>query len=141
MAALTKNRSTPERVPALRQFESAGEIYAGALVALNSSGKAVPASDTAGLRVLGRAETRAKTGEMVTVRSGCFLFKNGSSTAALATADTGGVCYVIDDQTVGKTGGTNSIAAGLVYDVENRGVWVLTGAQPVTVNITTQPAG
>ena len=131
MAALTKHRSTPERVPALRQFESAGEIYAGALVALNSSGKAVPASDTAGLRVLGRAETRAKTGEMVTVRSGCFLGKNGSSTAALEAAD----------QTVGKTGGTNSIAAGLVYDVENRGVWVLTGAQPVTVNITTQPAG
>ena len=87
------------------------------------------------------AEIRAKTGEMVTVRSGCFLFKNGSSTAALAGADTGGVCYVIDDQTVGKTGGTNSIVAGLVYDVESKGVWVLTGAQPVTVNITTQAAG
>lgn len=136
MAALTKNRSTPERIPVLRQFEAAGEIYAGALVALNSSGKAVPASDTAGLRVLGRAETRAKTGEMVTVKSGCFLFKNGTSAAAVAAADVGGVCYVIDDQTVGKTGGTNSIVAGLVFDVENKGVWVSTGVQPITVTIT-----
>ena len=33
MAALTKNRSTPERIATLRQFEAAGEIYAGALVA------------------------------------------------------------------------------------------------------------
>lgn len=138
MAALTKNRSTPERIPTLRQFEAAGEIYAGALVALNSSGKAVPASDTAGLRVLGRAETRAKTGEMVTVKSGCFLFKNSTEAAAIAHADIGNVCYVADDQTVAKTGGTNSIVAGLVYDVENKGVWVLVGVQPVTV---TQAAG
>lgn len=138
MAALTKNRSTPECIPTLRQFEAAGEIYAGALVALNSSGKAVPASDTAGLRVLGRAETRAKTGEMVTVKSGCFLFKNSTEAAAIAHADIGNVCYVADDQTVAKTGGTNSIVAGLVYDVENKGVWVLVGVQPVTV---TQAAG
>ena len=126
MAALTKNRSTPERIPALRQLEAGAEIYAGSLVAVNANGKAVPASDTAGLKTIGRAETHAKSGETVTVKSGCFL----------AAADIGGVCYVADDQTVSKTGGTNSIPAGLVYDVESKGVWVLTGAQSITVNIT-----
>ena len=70
------------------------------------------------------------------MKSGCFLYKNSSSTAAIAAADIGGVCYVADDQTVSKTGGTNSIPAGLVYDVESKGVWVLTGAQSITVNIT-----
>ena len=54
MAALSKNRKTSERVPVLRQFETAAKIYTGALVALNSAGKAVPASDTAGLTVIGR---------------------------------------------------------------------------------------
>jgi len=136
MAALTKNRSTPERIPALRQFEAAGEIYAGALVALNSSGKAVAASDTAGLTVVGRAKIRAKSGDMVTVKTGCFLFKNSESSAKISAADIGGVCYVADDQTVSKTGGTNSIVAGLVFDVENKGVWVTTGVQPITVTIT-----
>lgn len=136
MAALTKNRSTPERIPALRQLEAGAEIYAGALVAVNANGKAVPASDTAGLKTIGRAETHAKSGETVTVKSGCFLYRNSSSTAAIAAADIGGVCYVADDQTVSKTGGTNSIPAGLVYDVESKGVWVLTGAQSITVNIT-----
>lgn len=136
MAALTKNRSTPERIPALRQLEAGAEIYAGSLVAVNANGKAVPASDTAGLKTIGRAETHAKSGETVTVKSGCFLYKNSSSTAAIAAADIGGVCYVADDQTVSKSGGTNSIPAGLVYDVESKGVWVLTGAQSITVNIT-----
>ena len=103
---------------------------------MNANGKAVPASDTAGLKTIGRAETHAKSGETVTVKSGCFLYKNSSSTAAIAAADIGGVCYVADDQTVSKTGGTNSIPAGLVYDVESKGVWVLTGAQSITVNIT-----
>lgn len=136
MAALSKNRKTSERVPALRQFEAAAKIYTGALVALNSAGKAVPASDTAGLTVIGRAELTAESGKMVTVKSGCFRFDNSASTAEIKATEIGKVCYVADDQTVSKTGGTNNIVAGLVFDVEKKGVWVLVGAQPVTVNIT-----
>ena len=125
MAALSKNRSTPERIATLRQFEAAGEIYAGALVALNSSGKAVPASDTAGLRVLGRAENTAAAGEKVNIRRGAFLFDNGTDTELLTSADIGADCYVLDDQTVGKVGGTAKIKAGKVLDVTDDGVAVL----------------
>lgn len=141
MAALSRNRKTSERVPALRQFEAAAKIYTGALVALNSAGKAVPASDTAGLTVIGRAELTAESGKMVTVKTGCFRFDNSTSTAEIKATEIGKVCYVADDQTVSKTGGTNNIVAGLVFDVEKKGVWVLVGAQPVTVNITQQAAG
>ena len=141
MAALSKNRKTSERVPALRQFEAAAKIYTGALVALNSAGKAVPASDTAGLTVIGRAELTAESGKMVTVMSGCFRFDNSASTAEIKATEIGKVCYVADDQTVSKTGGTNNIVAGLVFDVDKKGVWVLVGAQPVTVNITQLVAG
>lgn len=141
MAALSKNRKTSERVPVLRQFETAAKIYTGALVALNSAGKAVPASDTAGLTVIGRAELTAESGKMVTVKTGCFRFDNSTSTAEIKATEIGKVCYVTDDQTVSKTGGTNNIVAGLVFDVDKKGVWVLAGAQPVTVNITQQAAG
>lgn len=137
MAALSKNRKTSERVPALRQFEAAAKIYTGALVALNSAGKAVPASDTAGLTVIGRAELTAESGKMVTVKTGCFLYEN-STGAAVTAAEVGKVCYVADDQTVAKTGGTNSIVAGLVYYIDKKGVWVLVGTQPIS--ITTQQA-
>lgn len=136
MAALSKNRKTSERVPALRQFEAAAKIYTGALVALNSAGKAVPASDTAGLTVIGRAELTAESGKMVTVKTGCFRFGNSASTAEIKATEIGKVCYVADDQTVSKTGGTNNIVAGLVFDVDKKGVWVLVGAQTITVNIT-----
>ena len=141
MAALSKNRKTSERVPVLRQFETAAKIYTGALVALNSAGKAVPASDTAGLTVIGRAELTAESGKMVTVKTGCFRFDNSTSTAEIKATEIGKVCYVTDDQTVSKTGGTNNSVAGLVFDVDKKGVWVLAGAQPVTVNITQQAAG
>ena len=134
MAALSKNRKTSERIPALRQFEAGAKIYAGALVALNTAGKAVPASDTADLTVVGRAEITAESGKMVTVKTGCFLYENSTS-AAVTAAEVGKVCYVADDQTVAKTGGTNSIVAGLVYDIDKKGVWVLVGTQPVSITV------
>lgn len=123
MAALTKNRKTPERIPAVRQFEAAAKICTGALVALNASGKAVPASDEDGLTVAGRAENSAVSGEMVTVKTGCFRYDNASGGAAITAADVGKVAYVADDHTVGKSS-THSIPAGIIFDVEGKGVWV-----------------
>ena len=91
MAALTKNRKTSERIPAVRQFEAAAKIFTGALVAINASGKAVPASDEDGLTVAGRAENSAVSGEMVTVKSGCFRYDNASGGASITAADVGKV--------------------------------------------------
>ena len=37
-------------------------------------------------------------------------------------------CYVVDDETVAKTNGTNTRSrAGVVVDVDAQGVWVTTG--------------
>ena len=130
MAALTQARNTAElHVGALhynfeRETASGSTIYAGAIAAQNSSGKAVGASDTANLVVLGRAEGTVTEGVKALIRTGVFLFDNGTSSEELTAADIGGAAYVVDDHTVGKVGGTNHIPAGIVIDVTAEGVAV-----------------
>ena len=130
MAALSQARNTAElHVGALhynfeREVASDNTVYAGGIVAQNSSGKAVPASDTANLVVLGRAEATVGAGEKVLIRTGVFLFDNGTSSEELTTADIGAVAFIVDDHTVGKVGGTNKIPAGIVIDVTADGVAV-----------------
>ena len=89
-------------------------IGCGDLVALNGEGKAVPAADTAGLRVIGVA-VDLREGQ-VEVEVGVFSFAN-ASTNGLSRADRGSVAYVKDKATLDSVGGTNKIAAGIVVDV------------------------
>lgn len=106
-------------------------IEAGHMTARNASGYAVPAADTAGLKVLGRAEnTVDNTGgangdERVRVlRKNAFLFKN-SGAAPLTIAAIGENAYVEDSVTVTTAAGaTNDIVAGKILDVTSEGVWV-----------------
>ena len=95
------------------EIASGSTIAAGNLVALNGDGKAVPAADAAGLRVIGVAE-RVQNGS-VEVMDGNFSFAN-DTTHALTRADRGKVAYVKDAGTVASQG-TNGIAAGIVIDV------------------------
>ena len=129
MSKLSENRNTPElHVEAVKyhyERTADGEIYAGSLVGQNSAGNAVAAADTANLVILGRAENSAVAGEKVVAKKGCFLFENGEGSEALTVADIGKDCYIVDDQTVGKIGGTNKIKAGKVIDVTADGVAVL----------------
>ena len=92
----------------------------GALVALNGDGKAVPAADTAGLRVIGVA-VRIDGGE-VEAASGIYGFAN-DTTHALTRADRGKTAYVKDSLTVSSQG-TNGIVAGIVVDVSDGEVYV-----------------
>ena len=130
MSALTQARNTAElHVGALhynfeREVASDNTVYAGGIVAQNSSGKAVPASDTANLVVLGRAEGTVGAGNNVLIRTGVFLFDNGTSSEELTAADIGAAAFIVDDHTVGKIGGTNHIPAGIVIDVTADGVAV-----------------
>ena len=130
MAALSQARNTAElHVGAIhynfeREVASENTVYAGSIAAQNSSGKAVPASDTANLVVLGRAEATVGAGEKVLIRTGVFLFDNGTSSEELSAADIGAVAFIVDDHTVGKVGGTNKIPAGIVVDVTAEGVAV-----------------
>lgn len=125
MCALSANRDTREIVGALVSLtvKAATTIYAGALVAVDATGYAVPASDTAGLKVLGRAEHGASAGEAVLVKRGVFLFAN-SEGDAIDAADIGGYCYVADDETVQATANNNAIIAGVVRGVTTDGVYV-----------------
>ena len=130
MSALSQARNTAElHVGALhynfeREVASDSIVYAGGIAAQNSSGKAVPASDTANLVVLGRAEGTVEAGNKVLIRTGVFLFDNGTSSEELTAADIGSAAFIVDDHTVGKVGGTNKIPAGIVVDVTGEGVAV-----------------
>lgn len=121
---------TPERTGQTisHTVAAATLIYAGVLVALNAVGDAVPASDAAALKVVGRSEQTmdnsagAGGDQRIAVKRGVFKYAN-SATNALAASDKGKIAYVEDDSTVASTS-TNKCKAGIVLDVESDGVWI-----------------
>jgi len=132
MAALTTGRDTREiycnalNLHRVHTVQSGATVFIGGIAALNSSGNAVPASDTAGLIVTGRAEAFAANGKLIT-KTGVYHYANGTSTEALTVQDINKVCFVLDDQTVGRIGGTNKIKAGIVREITPDGVHVEIG--------------
>ena len=129
MAALTKDRNTPERDGKLVGHPvAAGKvIFAGALVALSATGYATPAATATGLKGLGRAEGHADNSEgadgevTVIVARGCFAFAGSGVTRA----HIGAPAYAVDDQTVAATDGTGTRSAvGTIRDLDAHGVWV-----------------
>lgn len=108
-------------------------ILKGAQVALDSAGRAIPATTAAGgaVRVVGKASATFdnRDGSVlggaagacdVEVEFGVFGWANSSAGDALADADVGAVVYAVDDQTVAKTdnGGTR-VVAGILTEVRN----------------------
>jgi len=137
--ALSSDRNTPERGGVDYTFPAAGltTIYGGAIVCLKSDGYATKGAAATGLVAVGRAEERvvnagADGAETIRVRRGIFRYANSAAADAIAAAQIGQVCYIVDDQTVAKTdgGGTRS-PAGIVHDVDVLGVWVQIGYGPV----------
>jgi hypothetical protein len=131
MAVLTKDRTTRSKWTGralVLKVAASTVIYAGALVAVNSAGHAVPAAATAGLRVVGVAQAAANNASgsagdiKCQVLTGVFHFAN--DTDAIAQADQGRFCYVQDDQTVQDENGGSAIVAGIVDEVASDGVWV-----------------
>lgn len=106
-------------------------IYTGAMTAINADGKAVPASDSASLAVAGICQGHDENGAVI-IRSGVFLLENGTGTEALTASDIGKIVYALDDQTVGKAGGTHKVAAGILRAVDNAGVLVEVGNGPAS---------
>jgi hypothetical protein len=110
---------------------AAKKIYAGSLVALNAAGFATPGATAATLTYMGRAEesvdntTGADGDKTVNVRKRqAFKWKN-SGADAVTQAEVGKACYIVDDETVAKTNGTNTrSAAGTVIKLDSDGVWV-----------------
>jgi len=132
MAALTKDRDTPRRDGLLNAYpvKAAVLIYAGALVMLDG-GYAAPGATATAKVAAGRADETADNSAgldgalTVNVSRGVFRFANSAAGDAIAQADVGATCYIVDDQTVAKTDGTGTrSAAGKIRGVDSAGVWV-----------------
>ncbi|MYM80542.1 hypothetical protein GTP44_01025 [Duganella sp. FT50W] len=131
--SLTADRNTPhkerENLPVL--VAGGAKIFAGAIAMANAAGFCVPGATATNLTYLGRAEmsvdNTAGTDGAATItvrRKKAFLWAN-SATDPVTQADLFKTCYVVDDQTVAKTNGTNTrSAAGRVVGVDASGVWV-----------------
>jgi len=130
-AALSAARDTPSRSGELVAVGVASNtvIYSGAMVAVDATGYAVPASDATGLKVIGRAEstvdnsgTAGNGAQTIAVRRGVFRWTNGDT---FTRADVGALAFVEDDGQVQKAAAaTYDIIAGSIVDVDADGVWV-----------------
>ena len=133
MPPLTTDRRTQERNGDIREYpvKASTVLYAGAMIALDATGHAVPFSTATDLVSLGRAEARidnsngidgAETGRF---KAGVFRFDNSAAADQITSADIGADCYGVDDQTVARTDGTGTRSvAGKIFDVDAIGVWV-----------------
>lgn len=122
MTALAKDRPTQKKGQGRLQaypVAASTKIYSGALVALNSSGYAVPAADTAGHKVVGVATAQVdnstgSAGDLsVVVESGTGVLVNATS---ITLAMVGKQMFVVDDNTVDDGVGTNGVLAGLLLE-------------------------
>ena len=130
MSALNEERDTAKREGKIIVLgaKAGVKIYAGAMVAKNADGLAVPAADAAGLVVVGRAaktvdNTNGQDNDLqVEAEQGLFLY----DAAGLTAADAGKDCFAADDQTVALAGGNNSVFAGVLVEVQSATeAWVL----------------
>lgn len=132
MVALTADRNTVRAQGDVIEapMKGATTIYAGALVCLTATGFAAPGSTATTLLAVGRAEERvvnagADGAENIRIRRGIFRFNNSTAGDAVSWADYGKQVFVVDDQTVAKTNGTNTRSvAGTCRGVDAQGVWV-----------------
>lgn len=133
MTASTVERNTPARAAAdfSLPVAAAEKILAGTIVVLNAAGYAEAGATATAKKTVGVAQatvdnTGGSAGDVsVPVARGCFRFANSASTEEITLADYGANCYVVDNQTVGKTAATATRSvAGVVRGVDSTGVWV-----------------
>lgn len=131
---ITQPRSTIERNgrDILLPVAANAVIYQGALVAVDSADNmAKRGAVSTTLRGVGVAEeTVNNTGgaagaKTVRVKRGVFLMRNSSAGDLIVKGDIGASCFIVDDDQVAKTNGTNTRSvAGVIVDVDADGVWV-----------------
>jgi hypothetical protein len=136
MAALTQERDTKRRIGEMGvgPVAAATKIFAGSIVCAQTGAAFLTKGATATtLRGIGVAEETADNtagaAGAINVkyrRDGWFgPFANSSAGDLITLADVGADCFIVDDQTVAKTNGTNTRSvAGKVRDVDASGVWI-----------------
>ena len=108
----------------------AEEMYYGGMMAIDYADEVQMASDTQGLKVIGRCPLNVDNtddGETVGTAGagavrGIFQYNN-SDTYPIPRSAIGQICYVEDDNTVAGYS-THLVPAGIVHDVDDDGVWV-----------------
>ncbi len=124
--ALSADRDTARRDGELFEYPCAASktFYAGAIVVLDASGNAEPATAATGKIAVGVCQeylvSTTAAAEKVKVRAGVFKLKNGESITKTSIGD---ACYAYDDETA-KTTATGLSHLGSIEDVEADGVWV-----------------
>ena len=134
MTALSADRDTARRPDDKFEHPSIAAVtsYGGALIMLDTSGNAGPATATTGLIAAGRCDELADNSAgiaaaiNVKVRVGTFKWVNSGANPCDKT-DIGDTVYAEDDQTVGNASAGLS-AAGILRQVDSDGVWVETKA-------------
>lgn len=133
MTAATQNRNTPHRLGLSRGHlvAAATECFAGTIAVINADGFTEPGTTATGLTAAGVFEhyqdntAGADGDQVVEVKRGNFRLANSAAADEITAADIGQVCYIVDNQTVAKTSGTDTRSpAGIVDDVDDNGVWV-----------------
>lgn len=133
--ALTSERLTPEMGQVTQGFPvaAAAKCIKGGLIVLDS-GYAKPGETATDLIAVGRCEetvdnTLGDAGDKtVTVKRGIFRYANSADTDEITQAEVETDCYIVDDETVAKTSGSDTRSvAGKVKAVDALGVFVAVG--------------
>jgi hypothetical protein len=134
--ALSNNKDVRELAssfggPHAFQGANSTQFYKGGIVVLDQADGLMKKGITATtLIAIGRCEENVLTGaantRKINARSGIFgPFLNSAAADAIAADDIGKDCFIVDDEQVALTNGTNTRSrAGEVYDVTSEGVWV-----------------
>jgi hypothetical protein len=135
--AASRDRNTRQVAGLSRSFPVAAStlIHAGTIACVNASGLLTKGAVATTLKSVGVARARIdnSAGAASAIRGevevGVFgPFANSAAGDAIALADVGATCFIVDDETVAKTNGSSSrSAAGTVWDVTAQGVWVKFG--------------
>lgn len=136
MTALSQDRATPfyaDKQPHDYAQKAATKLFAGALAVLDG-GYAAPGRTATSLVAVGFADkysdnSSGANGDVnARIRSRIGRLNNSASTDLIALTEIGSDCYIVDDQTVAKTNGSNTRSvAGKVINVDALGVWVAVG--------------
>ena len=130
MMALTADRQTARKEDRQREIPVAATttIYKGSMVAIDGSGYLVPASDTAGLVVVGVADEKVDNSAGANGDLNCRVLTGGTfkfAASSITQAMLGDMMYAVDDQTFDNTS-ANLIAVGILvkYESTTEG-WIL----------------
>lgn len=141
MSALTAARNTKAYAPGtLRSYpmDALAVIYEGGIVALDSTGYAVPGSASTTQLAVGIAMESKTAGAVdgdtsITVNTGVFSIAVDS---AFAATNVGSLCYILNDQTVTMTSAAHSIAGVVAALDGTTGAWVSIGLEAAIDNTT-----